>query len=267
MNNNTPTESQNNYRDPNEYSVEPPVQQAPPPQRMVRLPNNKPFVVYLIMGITILAYLLQIGSEMRVGYEDISFFGMKINELIYAGEYWRLITPVFLHGSLMHIAFNMYALYALGPQLERFYGSWQFLLLYLTCGFGGVVASFVFTTAPSVGASTAIFGLLGAHGIFAYLNQKTFGERAKRSLRSVVQIAAINLLIGFTPGIDNWGHFGGLVAGAIVGWFGGPVFKIAEDELSLRAKNSRTNDQFLLAIFITLALFGTTTAYLLFTNG
>jgi rhomboid protease GluP len=244
-------ESQDNHPSQDGFYREPPVQPPPPQQVRIKLPDNKPYVVYIIMGITILVYLLQMGANWIVGYDLVAIYGMKINEYIYQGEYWRLITPVFLHGSLTHIGFNMYALYALGPQMERFYGSWQFLLLYLVSGFGGVVASFALTEAPSVGASTAIFGLLGAYGIFSYMNQK-------------VQIAAINLLIGMTPGIDNWGHMGGLVAGVIIAWFGGPQFDLVRDELSIKAKNVRTDDQFLLAILIALLIFGAIAGYLIF---
>jgi rhomboid protease GluP len=259
-------ESQDRLSHQDGFYGEPPVQPPPPQQVRIKLPDNKPYVVYFIMGITILIYLLQMGANWIFGYDLVAIYGMKINEYIYQGEYWRLITPVFLHGSLTHIGFNMYALYSLGPQMERFYGSWQFLLLYLASGFGGIVASFALTEAPSVGASTAIFGLLGAYGIFAYMNQKVFGERARRSLKSVVQIAAINLLIGMTPGIDNWGHVGGLVAGVIVAWFGGPQFDVVGDIFSLETRNLRTDDQFLWAVLITLLVFGGIAGYLIFLN-
>ena len=134
------------------------------------------------------------------------------------------------------------------------------------CGFGGVVASFALTDAASVGASTAIFGLLGALGTFAYLNQKTFGDRAKRSLRSIIQIAAINLMIGFTPGIDNWGHMGGLVAGVIIGWLGGPLFEILGDQNFLQAKNARTNNQFLVAALSAFLIFAFAAAVMIYLN-
>jgi rhomboid protease GluP len=93
--------------------------------------------------------------------------GMKANEEILAGQLWRLIAPMFLHSSssLLHIAFNMYALFALGPQLERFYGHGRFLMLYLLGGFcrqRGLVPAL---TRSTPGASTAIFGLIGAQGI------------------------------------------------------------------------------------------------------
>ena len=254
MSDNLDPEFQSQSQYPEDKQLQPSAEESLQ-QIRIHLPDNKPIVVYILLGITILVYLLQMGSEALFEYDLVSYYGAKINEFIYAGEYWRLITPVFLHANLMHIGFNMYALYALGPQLERFYGSWQFLLLYLVCGFGGVVSSFALTNAPSVGASTAIFGLLGALGVFSYLNQKTFGERAKRSLNSIVRIALINIVIGFTPGIDNWGHMGGLLAGVIVGWFGGPFLEMRGDRAFLQAKNSRTDSQLMSAILAALVRF------------
>ena len=153
-------------------------------------------------------------------------YGAKVNEYILAGEYWRFLTPVFLHGSILHIAFNMYALKALGPGLERHYGRIRFLILYLLSGFAGVVFSFLFSKDASLGSSTAIFGLLAAEGVFVYRNRRMFGETAKRALREIITIAGVNLLIGLSPGIDNWGHVGGLLGGALFAWLAGPVLDV-----------------------------------------
>jgi rhomboid protease GluP len=143
------------------------------------------------------------------------------------GQIWRLITPIFLHGSILHIGFNMYALFAIGPTLERFYGRWRYLTLFMLSGFAGNVMSFIFTASPSLGSSTAIFGLLGAEGVLIYQNRELFGSIATRALSQVVIIAIINLIIGLTPnsGIDNWGHIGGLIGGTLFAWFGGPVLR------------------------------------------
>jgi rhomboid protease GluP len=88
---------------------------------------------------------------------------------------WRLFTPLLLHGSIAHIGFNMYALFIIGPGLERYYGHLRFLVLYLLAGFAGNVFSFLFTPALSVGASTAIFGLVAAQGVFLYRHRQLFG--------------------------------------------------------------------------------------------
>jgi rhomboid protease GluP len=133
---------------------------------------------------------------------------------------------MFLHGSLIHIAFNMYALYRFGPGLERFYGHVRFLALYFVAGFAGNVVSFAMSSAASLGSSTAIFGLLGAEGVFLYQNRKVFGRQTQQALQQVIMLAVINLAIGLTPGIDNWGHMGGLIGGVSFAWLAGPLLHV-----------------------------------------
>ena len=194
---------------------------------MVRTPQTTPFVTYTIAAIVILIYVLQAGTQfIGQGVDLPALWGMKINQAIIAGQYWRLVTPVFLHGSILHIAFNMYALFIFGPGLERYYGHGRFIALFFISGFAGNVASFLFSTAPSLGSSTAIFGLLGAEGIFLYRNRELFGRSAQRALINLITIAVINLVIGMQPGIDNWGHIGGLIGGVLFAWFGGPVLRV-----------------------------------------
>ena len=160
-----------------------------------------------------------------LGTDIPAAWGVKANNLIMQGQVWRLFTPIFLHGSILHIGFNMYALFYIGPTLERFYGRQRFLALFLLSGFAGNVISFMFSPYPSLGSSTAIFGLLGAEGVLIYQNREIFGNVARRALSQVVIIAAVNLIIGLTPGIDNWGHIGGLIGGTLFAWFGGPLLQ------------------------------------------
>lgn len=232
-------------------------QPSPLPQPIrIRHPQRLPVITYTIMGLTILVYMLQLGTQTLLGYDLVAGFGLKINEAIVAGQFWRLITPILLHGSFLHIGFNMYALYVLGPTLERYFGHWQFLLLYLVSGFSGVVASFAFTESPSLGASTAVFGLLAAQGVFAYQNQNVFGDRARHALRNIVNIAVINFIIGLSPGIDNWGHFGGLVGGLMMTWIGGPVMRLEGISPNYQLVNSRSESRTLLATALTVFVFG-----------
>lgn len=180
----------------------------------------RPYVTYTLIGICVVMYLLQMATQTLV-----TNLGIKANDLIMQGQVWRLITPVFLHGSIFHIAFNMYALFYLGQTLERFYRHGRFLALFLLSGFAGNVISFMFSSYPSLGASTAIFGLLGAEGVLIYQNREIFGSIARRALSQVVMIAVVNLIIGLTPGIDNLGHIGGLIGGTLFAWFGGPLLQ------------------------------------------
>jgi rhomboid protease GluP len=238
-----------------ETTTTPPLEERRPVRVEVRLPQRSPVVTYTIMGITILVFLLQMFSESWYGNDYPGDWLLKVNDAILSGEYWRLITPILVHGNIFHIGFNMYALYIIGPGLESFYGHGRFLLLYLISGFAGVVGSFVFTEADSLGASTAIFGLLAAQGVFAYQNQPVFGAQARRALRSILNVAVINLLLGLSPGIDNWGHVGGLIGGLIVSWFGGPVFRIAGTPPHLYLENTRRLDRFLAASALAVMVF------------
>ncbi len=206
-----------------EYPQSPP---PPPQQSRVSLPSAPPRVTYAIIGITVFFYILQKASEFFLGYDYPAIFGMKINDAILAGQLWRLLTPLLLHGSLMHIGFNMYALLSIGTGMESRMGHARFLILYLVSGFAGNVFSFYFTDSSSLGASTAIFGLLAAEGVFLYFNKKHFGARGNKALGNIITIAIINLAIGMSPGIDNWGHIGGLLGGLVFSWFGGPRWEV-----------------------------------------
>jgi len=186
-----------------------------------------PYVTYSLMGVCVVMYLIQLGTQSLYGIDIPAAWGVKANDLILQGQVWRLFTPIFLHGSIFHIAFNMYALFYLGRTLERYYRHWRFLVLFFLGGFAGNVISFMFSAHPSLGASTAIFGLLGAEGVLLYQNREIFGNMARQALSQVIMIAVINMIIGLsTPTIDIWGHIGGLIGGTLFAWFGGPIFKL-----------------------------------------
>jgi rhomboid protease GluP len=205
----------------------------------VQVPHVRPIVTYVILGLTILVFLAQMISEYTLGSDWPAGLGMKINALILAGQWWRLFTPMLLHGSLIHIGFNMYALYALGPGLESTYGHGRFLTLYLIAGFAGNVMSFLFSGANSLGSSTAIFGLIGAEAIFLFRNRQIFGTGALRALGNVLFVALANLALGFASnGIDNWGHIGGLLGGSFFAWFAGPLYRLRGDAYAPRLEDA-----------------------------
>ena len=188
---------------------------------MSRLARSVSLVIIII---TISVFLLQNFSAVIFGFDLFQSLAAKINPLILRGQIWRFITPVFLHGSFLHIAFNMYALYSIGPGLERKYGRVSFLLLYLISGIFGNVISFLLTPAASLGASTAIFGLIAAQGVYIYKNRHLLGSAARPLLMNILFMVAINLFLGLNPGIDNWGHLGGLLGGFLYAWFAGPTY-------------------------------------------
>src|SRR4029453_17769939 len=141
-------------------------------------------------------------------------------------QYWRLFTAMFLHAGLIHLALNMYGLYLFGSIIERIYGQVRFLAIYFASGLMASVASFVFSDSRSVavGASGAIFGLLGAW--VAYNFRRRGDAFASTNLRWALMLIGINLVLGFSfAGIDNFAHLGGLVTGAVAGTLaegGGP---------------------------------------------
>ena len=135
-----------------------------------------------------------------------------------AGEYWRLWTVTLLHGNFLHLGFNMYALYLVGPIVERWYGSSRFLLFYLACAAGGSVGSFVFGgDAPSVGASGAVFGLFGIL-LAANRVHRPVDRQSRMLVRQLGMLILINIVFGLSVrGIDNAAHLGGLATGLWLG--------------------------------------------------
>lgn len=228
-------------------------EQETSPQRVnIQLPDKKPYLTIVLLVLMAVLYGLQQLTDLVFGIDLLAVYGMKSNELIINGEYWRLVTPIFLHGSILHLGFNLYALNILGRRVERYFGHIRFLGLFMIAGITGNLFSFVFTQAPSLGSSTAIFGLLGAEGIFIYQHQKLFGQQFKTALRQIIQVAVGNLVIGFlVPGIDNWGHIGGLIGGAVYTWFGGPSFQLVPSPPDLRLEDQRSEKS---ALYVFLAL-------------
>ena len=134
---------------------------------------------------------------------------------IRAGQYYRLLTGIFLHGSIVHLLFNCYALYVLGGQIESFFGKFKYIIIYLFSGLTGSLLSITLSgNVGSIGASGAIFGLMGALLYFGYHYRVYLGNVIKSQ---IVPLILLNLAIGFiSSGIDNWGHIGGLIGGIVI---------------------------------------------------
>jgi rhomboid protease GluP len=130
---------------------------------------------------------------------------------VQAGEYYRLITAAFIHGGVLHLFCNMYSLYVVGTQIETLLGKWKFLVIYFISAITASLLSGVLGTSLSVGASGAIFGLLGALVYFGYHYRLYLGNSL---LYNIIPVILINLSIGFyISGIDNYAHIGGLIGG------------------------------------------------------
>lgn len=200
-----------------------------------RIPMARPRWTYILLGVNVTVFLAMtafgaINGLGLNGSQDsrvLLIFGAMQNQLIAQGEFYRLLTSMFLHIGLIHLAFNSYALFILGQDVERLYGPVRFLLIYFLSGLGGSLASFVLGAGGiSAGASGAIFGLIGTEITFFYLHRQTFGQRGQAQLRSLLMLAGINLVFGFTiPGINNLAHMGGLAFGALLGWILAPKYQ------------------------------------------
>ncbi len=216
-----------------------------------------PVVTYVLLALTVVFYIVQQVLERLYGFDLLFALFGKINTLILAGEVWRLFTPALLHSSLIHLMFNMYALSILGRQIEPFYGRGRFLLLYLIGAFGGNVLSFVLSSFNSLGASTAIFSLLAAEGVFIWQNRKVFGKQSQGILMNLAFVLVLNLFFGISPGsnTDNWGHLGGLLAGFFFAFMAGPLLEFRRQEIGVRLTDSRTKQQVALAAVMVLVAF------------
>jgi rhomboid protease GluP len=145
-------------------------------------------------------------------------------------QWWRLVTAMFLHGGLIHIGFNMMSLMQLGPALEELYGSARYLFLYVVTGAFGFLTS-VFFGNFSLGASTALLGLVG---VMLAITTKRGGSYMRELRSRLISSVVILFIIGFSGlGIDNYGHFGGLVAGFALG-------KLFADRQPLNSSERRT---------------------------
>ncbi len=191
-----------------------------------RSAEPSPVATYGIIGVTVVVSLL---ASQRAGSDLMAALQLDKQGLA-AGEWWRLLTPVLVHGGLLHLAFNMYFLYLVGPLVEQLYGSLRFLLLYAITAAAGSAASFVFGgPAPSVGASGAIFGLCGVLLAVSAVHRPILDGRGRAIMSQIGFLVILNLIIGFGFGalmdanIDNSAHVGGLLAGLWLGFFVPPI--------------------------------------------
>ena len=174
--------------------------------------NKFPMITYWLIAVNVILYVIPI---LFGQYNDLinnySVWGPAIRE----GQYYRLLTGIFLHGGILHLLFNCYALYVIGSQVENFLGRIKFAIIYLVAGISGALFSVIFGgNFASIGASGAIFGLMGALVYFGYHYRVYLGTVIKSQ---IIPLIVLNLLLGFyMPGIDNFAHIGGLIGGTLM---------------------------------------------------
>ncbi len=194
-----------------------------------------PIVLYIIF-INIVIYYLVILLEGSLIEGNWKFGSLSKVRIDHDGEIFRFITANFLHGGNLHIFFNMLSLFMVGPFIEKIFGKINFFILYILSGLGATLSSYYFTlsrikyspihypSAQAVGASGAVFGIVGGLTLFLLLNKESLKERVrKRLLINIYIVVALNLVFGFSvAGIDNAGHIGGLLAGGGIAYFLNP---------------------------------------------
>lgn len=179
--------------------------------------KKTPYITYILIFINILFYVLSVISN--------SFYNsMVLNpSKILNGEYYRLLSCIFMHGGIIHLLCNMYCLYVIGPQVESFFGKIKYIVIYLLSGIIGSLMSLSITNSISLGASGAIFGLLGSILYFGY-HYRVYLSQAIKS--QIIPIIVLNLFLGFMlNGVDNAAHIGGLIGGVLASMMAGVKYK------------------------------------------
>ena len=173
--------------------------------------TKKPIVTYIIIALCIIMFIASGGGY---SLERLILFGANYGEFVKNGEIYRLVACMFLHSGIIHLGLNMYSLFIVGPRIEDFFGKKKFILIYLLSGISASLLSIgLNNNIVSIGASGAIFGLFGALIYFANNYRGYIGAIIKSQ---IIPIVMYNLLIGFLiPGIDIYGHIGGLIGGLL----------------------------------------------------
>lgn len=185
----------------------------------MQINRSKPIVTYTLLGICLVMYALEAflsRSLFDIDTSALIMLGAKYNPLIIAGQWWRLILPMFLHGGAQHILFNGMALFIWGPQAEALLGRFRYQMVFLLSGFAGCCMSFAFSSSISVGASGSIMGIFGALLYFRTRHKEVFNRVF--GIQTLILIG-INVAQGFfVSNIDNFGHIGGLIGGFLASY-------------------------------------------------
>ena len=187
--------------------------------------KKDPIITKILITINIVIFILQL----VLGWDVVANFGANYAPFVKSGKFYVLITSMFIHGNLIHLLFNMYALYIIGPQVESFYGKIKYLAIYFGSGILGALLSDIFLqNSISVGASGAIFGLLSSIVYFGY-HYRAYLDTVIRS--QIMPLIIFNIFLGIViPKIDTFCHIGGLIGGVLVSMACGIKYKSSKSE-------------------------------------
>lgn len=198
---------------------------GPMRRRMIRtrfaLSQYPSLITYSLIIINVIVWVISLL------YPNIVAVGIQDNGAIMNGEYWRVLTAMFLHDGIFHIGFNMLSLYFIGRGVEIFYGKWRYLVIYFVSGILGGLAYFAYYVfglhqfgPDALGASGAIFGIFGAFGVFFLVNRRALGVYGRGAISNWIFWLGLNIVYGLLPGstIAIQAHIGGLIAGMLLGF-------------------------------------------------
>ena len=209
---------------------------------------KKPIITYLIMLVCVILFVaMYVFGNGSTYIKTLIDFGGNAVSYTKRGDYYRLFTSIFLHAGVLHLLCNLYSLYVIGPQAESFYGKIKYLIIFIFSGISGSLLSTALSgnNAVGVGASGAIFGLLGAILYFGYHYRVYLGNVLKSQ---IIPLIILNLFIGFSfSGIDNFAHIGGLIGGV----FASMVVGVPDKS----TKSDRANGSIILLIYLVFLIY------------
>ncbi|CAN0878351.1 RHOMBOID-like protein 9, chloroplastic [Linum grandiflorum] len=200
------------------------------------------YLVGILASINIAVFLFEIATPVRSSQFQLFslplLYGAKINDLILTGEWWRLVTPMFLHSGVLHVAFGCWSLVTFGPEVCRRYGSFTFLLIYVLGGLSGNLTSFLHTPDPSVGGTGPVFSIIGAW--LVYNNQTkdvTHKDTSESLFQKAMMTTALSFILSHFGPIDDWTHLGSITTGIVYGFFTCPTLQLDDASLGSGGKD------------------------------
>ncbi|CAL0299124.1 unnamed protein product [Lupinus luteus] len=224
-----------NFRKPNTYADISRIKGVRSLQSTIGSPENDDtsslYLTGILVSVNIAVFLFEIASPIR--NEDLELFslpllyGAKINDLIMVGEWWRLVTPMFLHAGIYHMALSCWSLLTFGPQVCRGYGSFTFFLIYILGGVSGNLTSFLHTPDPTVGGTGPVFAIIGAWLMYQIQNKDVTANDASENLfGKAIIVTALGFILSNLGPIDDWTHFGAAFTGMAYGYLTSPTLQL-----------------------------------------
>ncbi|PIA39638.1 hypothetical protein AQUCO_02600237v1 [Aquilegia coerulea] len=204
--------------------------------------SSELYLVSVLASINIAVFLFEIATPVKNSDLELftlpSMYGAKINHMIQEGEWWRLVTPMFLHSGILHVALGFWALLTFGPKVCKGYGSFTFFLIYILGGISGNLLSYIHTPEPTVGGTGPVFAIIGAWLIYQIQNKEVIKEDVSESMFRKATIAtALGFVVSSFGSIDDWTHIGAMCIGIAYGFLTSPTLQLDDSS----SKNDQEN--------------------------